>query len=160
MNIIIIGIFFFIIDRRNINYRSHKNADSSDLFECFNENWEKNVTTFENLMDEWVNKPGYPVVNVVRKENNYEISQKRFLLYGNENSTTKWWVPLTYFRLSDINNNTLPELWLKPNNAYVQVKVEEGDGIIFNTLQTGERYCHPLNIYILERCEKIDFSCC
>lgn len=97
----------------------------------------KNVT-FEQLMDEWVNKPGYPVVNVVRKEKVYEISQKRFLLYKSGNDT-KWWVPLTYFRLSNINETTLPKLWLSPNDEFVKVDVKEGDGIIFNALQTGER---------------------
>lgn len=126
---------------RNNNYRNHKNADSSDLFKYLNKYGKKlpkNVM-FEQVMDEWVNKPGYPVVNVIRKEKTYEISQKRFLLYGSKNSTTKWWVPLTYFRLSNINEITLPELWLSPKDEFVNVDVKEGDGIIFNTLQTGEQ---------------------
>lgn len=125
-----------------LNEMNHKNADSSDLFKYLDKNGKeklpKNVT-FEQLMNEWVNKPGYPVVNVVRKENVYEITQKRFLLYnGSENDNTKWWVPLTYFRLSNINEtSTLPKLWLRPNDEFVNVNVTEGDGIIFNTLQTG-----------------------
>ncbi|XP_006618740.2 aminopeptidase N-like [Apis dorsata] len=125
--------------REYLNKMKYKNANSSDLFKYLDKNGKENLpknVTFEQLMDEWVNKPGYPVVNVVRKEKVYEISQKRFLLYKSGNDT-KWWVPLTYFRLSNINETTLPKLWLSPNDEFVKVDVKEGDGIIFNALQTG-----------------------
>src|SRR3989344_4181595 len=66
----------------------YSNAVKEDLWNALAESSKnKNVT---KLMSAWVNKPGYPIVNV---ENN-KLTQKRFLL--SEESKGTWPIPIQY----------------------------------------------------------------
>ncbi|XP_076637043.1 uncharacterized protein LOC143349583 [Colletes latitarsis] len=93
---------------------------------------------FETIMDEWINKPGYPVVTVNKTDKEVVLSQERFMLYGANNST-KWWIPITYVMQSDANfNNTTPQLWLgKTENLTIPINATRDNWIIVNTQQTG-----------------------
>ncbi|XP_043263382.1 uncharacterized protein LOC122403732 [Colletes gigas] len=92
---------------------------------------------FETIMDEWINKPGYPVVTVNRTDNGVELSQERFMLYGSSNDI-KWWIPITYVLHPDVNfNNTTPTLWLSKTENLTISNVTRDNWIIINTQQTG-----------------------
>ncbi|XP_029033388.2 aminopeptidase N-like isoform X2 [Osmia bicornis bicornis] len=94
---------------------------------------------FSVIMNEWVNKPGFPVVNVKKvKDGEFEVSQKRFLSDGSTDDT-KWWVPLTYTHKSEAEfKNTTPVAWLKANGDSVTINIENNnEWILFNKLHSG-----------------------
>nr|XP_034185422.1 aminopeptidase N-like [Osmia lignaria] len=93
---------------------------------------------FSEIMNEWVNKPGFPVVNVKKvKDGEFEVSQKRFLSDGSTDET-KWWVPLTYTHKSELEfKNTTPVAWLKANGDSVTINIDTKEWILFNKLHSG-----------------------
>ncbi|CAL7935735.1 unnamed protein product [Xylocopa violacea] len=123
-----------------------QNADSEDLLSVLEQasNALYEDVKLRTVMDNWVNKPGYPVVTVKKVDNQkYEVTQERFTL-GNRSENklendTKWWVPLTYVKQSNLNfGNTTPVAWLEANNKTLTLNIGEKDKwIIFNTQQTG-----------------------
>ncbi|XP_076763833.1 uncharacterized protein LOC143431161 [Xylocopa sonorina] len=123
------------------------NTDSNDLLLIMQNvsNAVFETAKFTEIMDNWLNKPGYPVVNVIRKnEKEYNISQERFTLDTElknklKANDTKWWVPLTYVKESKPNfDNTSPVAWLTGNDDTLTLNIAEKDQwVIFNTHQTG-----------------------
>ncbi|XP_017792514.1 PREDICTED: aminopeptidase N-like [Habropoda laboriosa] len=126
--------------RKYISDNIYSAADSADLFKALGAvakgTWENGVT-FDVLMDEWVNKPGYPVVNVRNNGEKYEITQERFSLYGNKDDT-KWWVPITFVKQANPRNfSTTPTHWLQPNKNLTIDEKEKDKWIIVNVQQAG-----------------------
>ncbi|XP_044259024.1 uncharacterized protein LOC123007677 [Tribolium madens] len=93
------------------------------------------------VVENWIVKPGYPVLKVEPVENNVSISQKRFLISGNLSSDDKWYVPISYTTSQDPNNfeKTSLKAWLLPSNDLVlnNVLIGKNAWIILNNLQTG-----------------------
>ncbi|KAG7211603.1 hypothetical protein KM043_010858 [Ampulex compressa] len=122
-----------------------KTADSDELFKhlqtaateskLFPKDFDMKTT-----MDAWVNKPGYPVVNVIRKNQSdeVEVTQERFLMASNKDKTT-WYVPLNYATENEPNfDNTTAAEWLKPDGKAVTIKgLNASQWVIFNKQQTG-----------------------
>lgn len=100
-----------------------------------------NTLDIGKIMNTWVIKPGYPVINVNVDRNRKEVvvTQKRFLLAEPEHNDKKLWeVPLTYataFENSDFKN-TKPNTILTLEKQSIALKTEI-DWIVFNVQQTG-----------------------
>ncbi|XP_017767299.1 PREDICTED: aminopeptidase N-like [Eufriesea mexicana] len=117
------------------------NTNSTDLLNALgdaaNSTFGDDKVSFTTLMNEWVNKPGYPVVTVKKdKDGKCVVTQERFLLNNNKDNT-KWWVPITYFTQSSVNDKTTPVAWLKPTVNDTTLTVDKDGWVIFNTLQAG-----------------------
>ena len=117
------------------------NADSDALFKSLQnatkDRWEDKE--LKEIMNEWVTKPGFPVLNVKKNKTGvYDVSQERFTLYGTGDNTT-WWIPLTYTDQSKRDFNFTLRGWLKPGDKSSQVTTNsnEKDWVIFNVNQTG-----------------------
>ncbi|CAK9804067.1 Aminopeptidase N [Anthophora plagiata] len=126
--------------RKYLEEKKLSAATSDDLLkalgEAANTIWEN--ATFDKIMNEWVNKPGYPVVNVKNNTNTLVLSQERFTLYGTKDET-KWWVPITYFNQRNLDKTaTKPVAWLQPNGKNITIDYNNADGwIVVNSQQAG-----------------------
>ncbi|KAG5866589.1 hypothetical protein JTB14_010153, partial [Gonioctena quinquepunctata] len=71
----------------------------------------------EKVMDNWVNKAGFPLVTVSSQGNNITLSQKRFLYSGTDD--TQYFVPISYTLPSDTKpfESVSPKIWLIPGNV-------------------------------------------
>ncbi|XP_028140411.1 aminopeptidase N [Diabrotica virgifera virgifera] len=98
---------------------------------------------FTDFVDNWTNKPGFPVVNAVFNGKNVTFSQKRFLYTGNNN--TQWYIPVTY-RLS--NSSSYETFWLAPNSSVTILNnLTDKDWLIVNDDSRGYyrvKYCKRL----------------
>ena len=131
----------------NNNYSRAKAANSDILLEELGNGKTYNGVSFKKIMDNWVNKPGYPVVTVTKVNNTFELRQKQFTLHeptiyetdNSETNGTKWWVPVTYVTSKNMSfNNTYPSQWLAPNEEKLVIPVsDEEEWILVNVKQTG-----------------------
>ncbi|KAJ8921488.1 hypothetical protein NQ315_003106 [Exocentrus adspersus] len=94
--------------------------------------------TFTTVMEDWVRKPGYPVLQVTVTGNNVTITQKRFL-YSGEDNATSWYVPISYSLSLDQDKfgRTSPIVWLTPNNSLSFILPNNCDWIILNNQQSA-----------------------
>jgi aminopeptidase N len=77
-----------------LNLNKYNNASSHDLWNAIGEVSGKPIDT---LMGNWINKIGFPILNVDLKDGALQIQQSRFLNGGDVSAAdneTKWWVPL------------------------------------------------------------------
>ncbi|EEZ99296.1 aminopeptidase N-like protein [Tribolium castaneum] len=96
--------------------------------------------TFSIVMDDWVNKPGYPVLTVRTNYSGLVLTQTRFVASG-EAEKGKWFIPLSYTTASDTNKfqSTSVKLWYMPLGVLnlLYTPKNKTDWIIFNNQQTG-----------------------
>ncbi|XP_075230592.1 aminopeptidase N-like [Lycorma delicatula] len=96
---------------------------------------------FESVMKTWTEQSGYPVINVTRNSNSsITVSQKQFLISGDDTSDTKWYVPLTYTDSNEANfTNTIIREWLEPAIPQIEINMtlRTDDWVIFNLQQKG-----------------------
>ncbi|KAK1121599.1 hypothetical protein K0M31_010391 [Melipona bicolor] len=125
--------------RRYLSNNKLKAADSNTLLKDLGNGTKYNEVLFEEIMNEWVNKPGYPVVSVKKVNNTFELRQQQFTLYETKLNDTKWWVPITYVTTKNVTStNTYPSRWLSPNQEKLDIPVSDGeDWIIVNVKQIG-----------------------
>ncbi|RLV90627.1 Aminopeptidase 1 [Spathaspora sp. JA1] len=79
-----------------LNENKYSNATSHDLWSSIGQVCEKPI---DQLMNSWIKKVGFPVVNVDVVDNNLVLTQSRFLNSGDltsEENSTKWWIPLNW----------------------------------------------------------------
>ncbi|XP_066251432.1 aminopeptidase N-like, partial [Euwallacea similis] len=96
--------------------------------------------TLSEVVDSWINKGGYPVLNISLNGNDLVISQQRFLYGGIKTEETKWYVPVSFTTSSSNDNNqdTTPRGWVTPTENLVISSFAEGnDCIVVNNQQTG-----------------------
>ncbi|XP_029666932.1 aminopeptidase N-like [Formica exsecta] len=100
-----------------------------------------NLSLYE-VMDNWLNKAGYPVVTVERPENSTRIvylkQQRFYLVKPAKQDTTQWYIPITYVT-EEAPENT-KSLLMKPESAPDHnntVPVNDTQWILFNKDQTG-----------------------
>uniref|UniRef100_A0A2H8TGD8 Aminopeptidase N n=1 Tax=Melanaphis sacchari TaxID=742174 RepID=A0A2H8TGD8_9HEMI len=97
--------------------------------------------TVTEFMRSWTEQPGYPLVEIVRNNDTFVITQKRFLVYGSNNTTnnnaTEWIIGLTYTTQNRKDfNSVLPKTWLKENKTVLTDR--NGTGwYIFNLQSIG-----------------------
>lgn len=137
------------------NFSKFNSADSDMLFDAINEVVPKDKIpkNLRTIMDEWVNKEGYPVVTVTRDYNKTEINleQERFLLEKpKQQDRTQWWIPINYVTEENpIINNTKPSVWLEPNKKLKIDKVNKDHWVLLNNNQTGMFMLLSLAVSIL-----------
>ncbi|CAH1738623.1 aminopeptidase N-like [Aphis gossypii] len=100
----------------------------------------ENVTVTE-FMRSWTEQPGYPLVEIVRDNSTFVVTQKRFLVYGSNdtvnNNVTEWIIGLTYTTQSRKDfNDVLPKTWLKENKT-VLTDLDGTGWYIFNLQSIG-----------------------
>ena len=78
---------------------SYSNADATDLWHSISESSDRDVS---GIMDAWITKDGYPLINVLEK-GNISIIQERFLLSGKTDDRL-WPIPLTVKRKKGIES--------------------------------------------------------
>nr|ADK11714.1 aminopeptidase N [Sitophilus oryzae] len=94
--------------------------------------------SLSDVLENWVEKSGHPVVTVTTSGNDVILSQQRFLLTGND--TTEYYVPISYTVSSDISkfSNTTVKAWLVPGSTLTLSGVLDGNSwIILNNRQSG-----------------------
>lgn len=136
------------------NYLSrleYRSAEQDDLWEILTEVAHEDGTlplnmTVKMVMDTWTLQMGFPVIKVVRSADGTSatITQDRFLLVKNENSTDthdyKWWVPLTYTdQASRKFENTQTMMWMKESEDEITISSlpTNDQWVIFNLQETG-----------------------
>lgn len=65
-------------------------ANTTQYWEAFEVATEQPIKEFA---ENWIKQPGYPIINVVKKNNELTLSQERFTYLAN-NSTTTWLIPI------------------------------------------------------------------
>ncbi|VEN38176.1 unnamed protein product [Callosobruchus maculatus] len=95
--------------------------------------------TLPNVMQNWIEKAGFPLITVTKtNKNTLALKQERFLFSGSD-TTTKWYVPVTYTTSVDTAKfeKTSPHLWIEPDKE-ATIQVPDGASwIILNNQQTG-----------------------
>lgn len=95
-----------------LNKNKFANATSHDLFSSIGEVSGKPI---DNLMESWIKKIGFPIVNVEEgsKAGEVLVTQSRFLNGGDilpEENETKWWIPLNPTTSADISLTSATEV--------------------------------------------------
>ncbi|KAJ8960565.1 hypothetical protein NQ318_013854 [Aromia moschata] len=92
----------------------------------------------ETIMQNWVQRPGYPLLNVTLVNDTVTITQQRFLESG-EDITSKWYVPVSYTTSVDDNKfvNTTPQGWLTPTSDLQISWPTNATWIILNNQETA-----------------------
>jgi tricorn protease interacting factor F2/3 len=74
---------------------SYANASKNDLWLSIKKTSEKRGVRFNvSMIEEWINKPGYPMVRVEKTEGGFNLTEKRFTLL--EDKKDFWTTPVHY----------------------------------------------------------------
>lgn len=107
---------------------SYGNASKEDLWGFFEkEAFKRGVKFTSGMVRQWIEKPGYPVVEVEKTKEGFSISQKRFTLL--KNMDDYWEIPLHYSTETREGSIVL-------NKKSLTIK-EESDWIKLNLNQAG-----------------------
>lgn len=132
--------------------REHNVANSNDLFDAIEEKSKPAGITpkpMKELMDNWVNKKGYPIITVSRDytAENVQIHQEYFSTVKPKETTEKenkeeekvhWWVPINYATEEKIDfEETKATQWLEPEKNLTIEKLNSSQWLILNKQQTG-----------------------
>nr|ADI48182.1 membrane alanyl aminopeptidase 2 [Chrysomela tremula] len=82
------------------------------------DNLPSNVSFLE-VIDNWSNKAGFPLITASKNGTDVILTQKRFLYFDTDN--TQWYVPISYTLSKDENKfeNISTNIWLQPNTTQV-----------------------------------------
>ena len=122
-----------------INHR-FGNVNPDDLFESMNEEYENNFhqkLSVGDIMDKWVNNPGYPIVQVENIDDQHlNLKQYRFS-YDDDQKETDFIIPISVANglLMETFNDTKNEFWLKDNEE--SVNYDSTINYVINVQQTG-----------------------
>lgn len=104
-------------------------------------------------MDNWVNKPGYPVITVTwdkKLSGTVNITQERFFLVKPaEEDKTQWYVPINYVTEKSpekVMPTDKKSRWLIPGTNASFDKLDNTKWILFNKDQTGMYICVYLSL--------------
>ncbi|KAJ9573937.1 hypothetical protein L9F63_008679, partial [Diploptera punctata] len=131
--------------KKYLNEFKEKNTIPQDLFDALEaQRAEDNraAPRINNFLPLWTTQPGFPVLTVDRQGNVFNVSQERFLLKEDEESTQEnWWIPLTWTKESEAPDGfekTQPMEWLSGYDYdTIQLDIEPTEWIIFNNQEAG-----------------------
>ncbi|GLG93470.1 Aminopeptidase, partial [Gryllus bimaculatus] len=114
----------------------HASAVPDDLFEKFKDNNKPDITLLENednleaVLHNWMDKPGYPVITVVKSGKNIKLTQSRFLFSTDATAqAVKYDVYLTWKTDTDTGSAptqpSRPQAWLRSSDQ--DKEIELGD---------------------------------
>ncbi|XP_012558310.2 glutamyl aminopeptidase isoform X1 [Hydra vulgaris] len=86
----------------------YSNAGSDDFFMTLNES--QSSIDLVDFSKKWITTAGFPLVTVIRKENQLLFNQKKFLLYGVEDENPTWPISLSvrfFLNNGSISNSIL-----------------------------------------------------
>lgn len=115
--------------RHYMKAHAYGNATRDDLWKSLSVASGADV---KNLMHNWIEAPGYPLVTISNNGNKIKLEQKRFLLQGNKPSNTIWQIPICY---RDIDKKQSRTLLL--NTPAKQFNIADKDTTIFNSNTNG-----------------------
>ncbi|XP_066252342.1 aminopeptidase N-like [Euwallacea similis] len=95
--------------------------------------------TLSDVMQNWIELPGYPLLNVRLDGQELIITQERFLLSGKDLSS-KWYVPISYVESKSETKFqiALTSGWLVPALNELKLTMEYNNTwVLVNTFQTG-----------------------
>ena len=103
----------------------------------------------KNVMNPYLYKAGYPVINVTRdyKTGLIKLSQQCLVCDNlskyKDKDKAKWWIPINFARSSSLNfSSTLPTYWMNPEEKELIIRgVDPDDWIIFNIQRNGIYCC-------------------
>lgn len=100
----------------------------------------KNVPTLKDVMNNWINEPGYPVITVTWNETLpgiVNIMQERFFLVKPvKEDKTEWYIPINY--VTEDSPTDKKSLWMIPGTrTLLNIKMNNTKWILFNKDQTG-----------------------
>lgn len=102
------------------------------------------IKSFEEILNNWVSTPGFPVITVIRNYVNETviIHQSRFLYKNDTIHNEKYWIPINYLLQNDSTcDDNNPVKWLSPlkTPSSLEIKGLNQNGfVIFNKQQTGK----------------------
>ncbi|KAJ8889377.1 hypothetical protein PR048_008876 [Dryococelus australis] len=134
-------------DRWRTNRLRHRSGNGTTepdyLFAAMQVEYSGTDVAVKTVMDSWIHQVGYPLITVTRNytTGSLTVSQERFLADGSgSDSSSAWWVPLTYTSQSELNfNSTATMLWLTnymPSLTLLNV-TRPAHWVLFNIQQTG-----------------------
>ncbi|XKL66707.1 hypothetical protein PGB90_010127 [Kerria lacca] len=168
-------------------YKQGGSVNPTDLWNAFDDQVkEDNITlpmSVSDIMNEWTNRAGYPLIQVSRVPHKHCIPIQQHVYHSwrssvnKSESPAKWVIPLTFTKKSHINfHNTTPSLWLEAGKKIVLHGEIDPDTewILFNVQSAGyyrinyynenwELLIHqlltkPEEIHVLNKAQLIDDS--
>jgi len=89
---------------------AYKNTEADDLWRCISSTSSKDI---KSIMDIWISQPGYPVLNVSKKQNdNVLFEQSQFFVGPHSPSDKLWPIPLRS------SHDELPELFSEKSATF------------------------------------------
>ncbi|XP_066141970.1 putative aminopeptidase-2 [Euwallacea fornicatus] len=128
---------------RDNQYKAVVSQDLWDALEAVLENEISHLPlgiTLSEVVENWINKGGYPVVNVTLSESDLVISQQRFLYNETDTEDSSWYIPISYTISSsnDFNEDTFPKNWVTPTQPLIIPDfANTNDWIVVNNQETG-----------------------
>ncbi|BFZ61020.1 hypothetical protein YB2330_002078 [Saitoella coloradoensis] len=120
---------------------SYSNAHTADLWSAISEKSGMDVGGF---MNNWIKKIGYPVLDIVDKEDGTTITQRRFLSSGDvkpEEDETVWWVPLALrvgaSGISSLSKEDIEKITALTEKETTLPMLKKGEFFKFNADQVG-----------------------
>nr|XP_015840749.1 PREDICTED: aminopeptidase N-like [Tribolium castaneum] len=129
--------------RKYLSHNKFGNTKPKDLWIALNATAKDlpQGRTLDQVMKNWIIRPGYPTVIVKSEGLKIIISQQRFLTSGKASRKDKWYVPISYTVPNDTNKfgNGSGTAWLLPTKNLVLPNVMSGKNncIVLNINQTG-----------------------
>ncbi|KAG5311631.1 AMPN Aminopeptidase, partial [Acromyrmex insinuator] len=136
--------------KKYLNDYKGKSVDSNDFFKSVQTSTKKveeclpKSVTLTQVMDNWVNKPGYPVITVTwnkKLPGTVNITQERFFsVKPVKEDKTQWYIPINYVT-EESPEKVMPtdkkSRWLIPGTNASIDKLNDTKWILFNKNQTG-----------------------
>ncbi|KDO26292.1 hypothetical protein SPRG_08367 [Saprolegnia parasitica CBS 223.65] len=111
---------------------SYANARTEDLWDAFEAASGMEITAMANT---WTKQTGFPVLSITETdEATLELSQTRFLAFGDDNEGSRWDVPLTLATPAETTSTTI---WTHDNETFSLPKPSDAPWYKLNAQQTG-----------------------
>jgi aminopeptidase N len=133
--------------RDYLTKRMYLTARPADLWESFQEFVSIRINnrnaSIEEVMNTWVDQPGYPVVNATLTGSILTLTQERFLINKTSSANEFYWIPVDIFVSSDtLQSNAFAtiehHIWLGPEPEPNRIVINpSNDWFIVNYKQTG-----------------------
>ncbi|XP_076229511.1 aminopeptidase N-like [Nomia melanderi] len=157
---------FFRAIHKYLSEHKYGNTRPKDLWKAFDDTIKELGTpgdwrTVENLMDNWTNKPGYPVVTVTLSSNRIEIQQNIFSFHNRLITTDYYWIPITVATSSKPDfTTTWTNIWLGPQSKTIYLDESE-DWVLVNVQQSGfyrVQYSYELRKRLIKALSTINYG--
>lgn len=143
-----------------LNNRFNNFANSDHLYEglqlAVREDYPTSTPNVTTIMRSWEYQGGFPLITISQNATHVTINQERFL-YGNDESTNLWYVPINYYTgVNRDTSNTKSLFWLNPvrettfARSSLPVSWGQYEWAIFNTKQVRfNGFCNFKNLFLM-----------